>query len=428
MLSSENNKESKFEKVITLISRIILELTLILICAYFLAPYVNNNIILSKKVSVQDSNTTNSTENINNIASNLKKLRSEIDELYLGEIDERKIFDEALKGYVKGVGDKYTSYYTKDEWKELNETIKGEFYGVGIYMELDSDESKNINIVSVVKQSPAQEAGILSGDILIKVNDEEVNEENFSGVTDKIRGQKGTKVKLTILRENEEKEFLVERREIKVEVVTSRIIDNNIGYIKIDSFTENAYTEFEKHLKDLKAKGMKKLILDVRNNTGGELTSTHHILENLLPEESVMYITKNKKGKEEVVKNKKGVNDTYPIVVLVNEYSASASEVLTGALADKKNATVVGTKTYGKGVIQQVQELSNGGALKVTIEEYLRPTRVKINEVGITPHVEVKLDKKDYTEKLKNAKTREEKDNIIDNQLEMAINTIKERQ
>lgn len=409
------NNETKFEKVVKEIVKYIVIIIVIFALAEVLATLKYKN--LKGKIAVESLKGSSKEETIKNISSNMKSLRSVIDKMYIGDIDENKLREEALKGYIKGIGDKYTEYFTKEEWGKLNEVVSGEFYGIGVYLELSKDE-KNIVITSVMKDSPAEKAGLKSGDILAKVNEKDIDSEDFENITKYIKGEKGTKVKVTVYREKEKIEKEIERQEIKVNSTKHKMLENSIGYIHISTFTEHTDKDFEASYKELENQGMKKLIIDVRFNTGGELEATKKVLEQLLKKDSQIIITKDKEGKEEVIKTKKGTNKNIEIVVLGNNYSASASEILISALVDNKVAKFVGEKTYGKGVIQTIVPLSDGGALKVTTEEYLRQNKEKINKVGITPEFEVKLDLKGME--------KENPDDKKDNQLQKAIDILNE--
>lgn len=409
------NNETKFEKLVKEIVKYVVIIIIIFALAEILATLKYKN--LKGKIEVESLKGSSKEETIKNISSNMKSLRSVIDKMYIGDIDENKLREEALKGYIKGIGDKYTEYFTKEEWGKLNEVVSGEFYGIGVYLELSKDE-KNIVITSVMKDSPAEKAGLKSGDILAKVNEKDIDSEDFENVTKYIKGEKGTKVKVTVYREKEKIEKEIERQEIKVNSTKHKMLENNIGYIHISTFTEHTDKDFEASYKELENQGMKKLIIDVRFNTGGELEATKKVLEQLLKKDSQIIITRDKEGKEEVIKTKKGTNKNIDIVVLGNNYSASASEILISALVDNKVAKFVGEKTYGKGVIQTIVPLSDGGALKVTTEEYLRQNKEKINKIGITPEFEVKLDLKGME--------KENPDDKKDNQLQKAIDILNE--
>ncbi len=354
-----------------------------------------------------------SEEGYDNLLMNLKQIRQRIDEDFIGEIDEKEMIQHAIKGYVNGLKDDYSEYYTPEEWEEYKESLEGEFYGIGVYMTTDSD--KNTIIVSAIKNTPAEAAGLKEGDIIYKVDDEEVLGLDVNLISKKIKGPEGTKVKLTVVRDGKELEKEITRKKITVINVESKMLEDKIGYIKIESFDSHVSNEFINELTDLKEKGMKKLILDLRNNTGGDVKETIKILDLFLPKKSVLFYTKDSKENE---KAEYAFSDTeldVPIIVLGNKYTASASEIIIAALVDHEKAKFVGITTYGKGVIQTVYETSNGAALKITTMEYFRPSKEKLHEIGIKPDVEVKLDEN----------KKDKKGEIIDLQLNKAIELIK---
>ena len=331
----------------------------------------------------------NSDENITAISKTLKSFRSMIDRNYIGEIDESKMLDETIKGYINGLDDEYSEYFTKEEWNEFEASALGNYVGIGIYM--SQDKSGNIVVVSPIKETPAEEAGIQTEDIIVEVNGESVVGETTDVVASKIKGEPGTKVKLKLLRDSEYIDLEIERKEIKVYHVESKMLENNIGYIELITFDEGCAEEIKNAYLDLKNQGAKKIILDLRYNTGGLVDESLEIADMIIPKDKTLLITVDSKNNKEISKSKQDVLIDCDIVVLVNEYSASASEILTGALKDNGEATIVGTKTYGKGVIQNVYMLQDGSALKLTVNEYFTPNETKINKIGIDPDYEVEL-------------------------------------
>ena len=300
------------------------------------------------------------------------------------------MIDYAIKGYIAGLEDPYTEYLTKEEMKEFTEDTQGEYVGVGIYT--TNDTSKNaIVVLRTIGNSPANKAGLLTGDIITKVNDVEYKGEQLSEAVKQMKGEVGTSVKITILRNNEEMEFNIVRENIKISHVSSSVLENNIGYIKISSFEGGCSKEFQEQYEDLASKNISSLIIDLRYNGGGIVTEALQIADLMVPKNEILLITKDKKEEEEITKSKKDVTINVPIVVLINEYSASASEILAGILKEDINAKLIGVKTYGKGVIQTVYPLSDGSGLKITTNEYYTPKHNKINKIGIEPTQEIKL-------------------------------------
>lgn len=343
-----------------------------------------NNAVLDLKASTTD--TTNKTQAI---AKSLENFRSVIDEYYKGDIDEEKLLDSTIKGYVDGLGDKYTTYMPKEEWDEFQESALGNFVGIGIYMTENSDEL--IEVVSPMEDSPAKKAGIIAGDIIVEVNGESVIGQSTDIVSSKIKGEEGTNVSIKIKRNDEYLTFDLVRENIKIYHVYSEILDNNVGYISLITFDTGCADEFYKKLTELKDKGITKLVIDLRNNTGGIVNESLNIAEMFINKGNKLLITEDNKNNKVTTYAKSDAIVDMDVVVLCNKYTASASEILIGALRDNNIAKTVGTQTYGKGVIQQIFKLKDGGALKITTEEYYTPNETKINKVGITPDVEVEL-------------------------------------
>lgn len=329
------------------------------------------------------------TQNIEAIAETLKSFRTVIDEYYIGEIDEQKMLDETIKGYVNGLDDEYSEYMTAEEWQEFQADALGNYVGIGIYMSVD--KNGNVVVVSPIKDTPAEKAGLKTGDIIVYVNDESMIGIDSEVVSSKIKGEEGTKVKITVLRGEEYIDFDIERKAIKVYHVESEMLENNIGYISLLTFDEGCAEEFKNAYLDLESKGAKKIIIDLRNNTGGLVNECLEIADMILPKGDIELITLDAKGNKDINKSSKDPIIEGEIVVLVNEYSASASEILVAALKENNKAEVVGKTTYGKGVIQSVLSLNDGSVLKLTVSEYFTPTEQKINKVGITPDYEVDL-------------------------------------
>lgn len=322
----------------------------------------------------------------------LSKIRTILEERYIGKINDEKMLEGAIKGYVAGMGDEYAEYYTPEEMNNTLDEANGNYVGIGIYM-LVNKATGQIIVSEPMEGSPAEQAGIKSGDIITKVENEEVTPENVSDMSNKIKGEEGTKVKLEIKREDETLTLEVERKRIVVSHINAKIIEDNIGYIQITDFDGGTASEFKTKYDELKVKGIKSLIIDIRNNGGGIVDEAIEILDMLCKKDDILLITVDKKEKEDITKSKREQQIDVPVVVLVNKNSASASEILAGALQDNGRAELVGEQTYGKGVIQTLIKLSDGSGLKMTTEEYCTPNHNKINKVGITPDYEVDLPK-----------------------------------
>ena len=299
------------------------------------------------------------------------------------KVDDTKIVDGAIKGMFYGLDDPYSQYYTQEEFKKLKEQTSGSFVGIGVYINPISDD-EYITIKSPVKGSPAEKAGILSGDKILKVDGKVVTSENSDEAISMIKGKEGTTVELTIKRNDKVFDVNVKREKIVTDTVEYKTLEDSIGYIKISSFAENTYDEFKLALDGLK--DIKGLIIDVRDNPGGLLNVCKDIVDDLIGEGTIVY-TKNNKGETEYLKSDKDKIDV-PIVVLTNESSASASEILTGAIIDNNAGISVGTTTFGKGLVQTVRELKDGTGYKLTTAQYYTPSGNYINEKGIKPTIE----------------------------------------
>lgn len=330
--------------------------------------------------------------------------------LYEDEIDEDALIDGIYSGYASALGDPYTEYYGEEQTKALYETTSGEFSGIGAVMSksLDSDE---ITIVNVYKDSPAAKAGLMDGDILTEVDGESVSGQELDTIVSKVKGDEGTEVVLTVLRDGEELELTAVRDIIEVQTVSYEMKDNQIGYISVSEFDDVTYEQFKEALDALESQGMQGLVIDLRSNPGGVLSTVTDMLKLLLPEGTIVS-TKDKYGNVEEV-TCDGENEfTKPLAVLVNQYSASAAEIFSAAVQDYGIGEIVGVTTYGKGVVQQIIPMDDGTSMKVTIAEYYTPSGKSINGEGVTPDVEVEYE---Y-----NAENPE-----ADNQLDKALEVIR---
>lgn len=307
-----------------------------------------------------------------------------IDEKYIGEVDEEELIEGALKGMVEAVGDDYTEYYTKEELEDFTASTIGSFVGIGIYMQADY-ENDVIIVQSPMEDSPAEKAGLQAGDQILKVDGVEYKAEDLSEIATKIKGEEGTEVTLTIKREEETFDVTITRASVHVNYVTSELLEDNIGYIYIQTFDDGCSDDFLNAYNELVNQGAKSLIIDLRYNGGGIVDEALSIADLICDKDDTLLITKDKNENKEITKDKADAVITMPIVLLTNGSSASASEILAAALKDNDKAEIVGEKTYGKGVIQELVYLSNGGAVKITTSEYYTPNEEKINNIGIEP-------------------------------------------
>lgn len=319
-------------------------------------------------------------------------LQNIIDRYFLFDEDMTKVEDGIYAGMMNGLGDPYTVYYTKEEYKALNEDTEGKYSGIGAVVS-QNPNTKIITIVKIFDNSPANDAGLQVGDIIYKIDGEEVAGMDMDIlVKTKIRGEEGTSFKMTVLRGDDRKEVELDltRRSIEVETVSGKMLDNNIGYIAVSQFDAVTSEQFKSNIESLQSQGMTKLIVDLRGNPGGLLDQVVDMLDYILPEGLVLY-TEDKYGEREEYYSDGSHELKIPMVVLVNENSASASEVFTATFRDFEWGKVVGKTTFGKGIVQNVLPLGDGTAVKITTQHYYPPSGYDLHKVGIKPDLEVDL-------------------------------------
>jgi len=398
----ENRKQNGYRIVMLMIITILVTILLTTVVIY----NVGFKSVTTKNIYSTDSE----------ISVTLANFKTIIDKYYLGEVDDEKLLESAIKGYINGLEDPYSEYFNKEEMQDFKEETFGKYTGIGIYMVKDIERNA-IRILTPIKDTPAYEANILPGDIITKVDGESYTADTMNEASNKIKGEAGTKVVLEILREEEILTIEVERKDIKLNHVESKKLSNNIGYLKVSTFDSGCSEEFEEKFEELKKSNIQSLIIDIRNNGGGIVDEALNIAELITNKDETLLITVDKNNKEEITKSKKDRKIDMEIVLLINENSASASEILAGILKDHNKAKLVGVKSYGKGVIQELLNLSDGSGLKITTNEYYTPNRNKINEIGIEPDEIIKLPEE--LEKL--LEIEESKDN----QLQKAIEILK---
>lgn len=311
-----------------------------------------------------------------------------IDENYYGSYDEEEIVDQALKGMVNALDDKYSAYMTPDEYEQNLIDAKGSITGIGITV--NKDDNNEIKIVEISEQSPAGKAGLKVNDIITAVDGKYVNEMEYTDAVNLVRGEAGTKVSITVKRGNKEISYNMIREEITTETVTSRMLENNIAYIRITGFKENTSYQFNIELKKCLENNASSIIFDLRNNGGGLVSACSDCLDPLLPEGDIA-IAEFKDGSTEVICKSDEIELNLPMAVLVNEYSASAAELFAAALRDFGKAVLVGQNTFGKGIMQNTYNLDNGGGLKLTVAKYRTVKSDCYHGVGLKPDYEVAL-------------------------------------
>ncbi len=318
---------------------------------------------------------------LDNKFGKLIELEDYISERYYIPIDEAQLMEGIYKGLFWGIGDPYSSYLTKEEYEEMMISTTGEYQGIGVT--IAPDDQGMITVISPIDGSPAEQEGILAGDKIISVGGENYSGDTIDQAVAAMRGNPGTKVNLTILRGTEELNFQIIRANIVMQSVRSEVMDGNIGYIRISSFEEKTADDFKEQLRDLEVKGVSGLVLDLRDNGGGLVDVSVKVADLLLDQGTVTY-TEDRQGNKQYYESEAGAT-SLPYVVLVNGGTASASEIITAAIKDHKGGAVVGTITYGKGIIQSVEQLPDGDAVKLTIMQYFSPDGNIIHKVGITP-------------------------------------------
>lgn len=336
-------------------------------------------------------------------------IQDTINQYYLNDVDREQLENGIYSGLVDSLEDPYSVYYSEEELKELQMSTEGIYYGIGAYISKAVTDGY-CTISGVIENTPAEEAGLRAGDIIYEVGGVSTQGMETTEVVALIKGEEGTQVVLTVIREGENDylEIPVERRKIESPTVSSEMLDEDIAYIQITEFDDVTEDQFAEALAECKGKGMKGLILDLRSNPGGNLSTVCEIARMLLPEGMIVY-TEDKYGNRDEYTCDGTRQLQVPAVVLVNGYSASASEILAGAMKDYKIATIMGTTTFGKGIVQRVIALSDGSAVKLTVSKYYTPNGNNIHEKGIEPDIEVDFDAEAYY------------DEGIDNQLQEAV-------
>ncbi len=352
------------------------------------------------------------------ILDKVHTLESYISTYFLDDIDNEKMADAVYKGVVNGLGDKYAAYYPEKEYKQIQEKNQGSYCGIGVYIAMD-DETGLVKVLKPFRDSPFVKAGGKEGDLIYKVDGKDMTGKEISEVQSFVKGEKGSKVEMTLIREKKQVNITVIRDEIKEETVAYRMLPGEIGYVQVAGFDGVTVEQFGNAVDDLEKQGQKAMIIDLRNNGGGLLDSAVKMLDKLLPKGLVVY-SQEKTGKKYEFFAQEDDEFTKPLVILVNENSASASEVFAGAMQDKGTGVLMGTQTFGKGIVQTIFELEDKSALKLTTAKYYTPLGRNIHGKGLTPDVKVELSEK--LETLSDGKTE------VDSQLKKAWEYLKKQE
>lgn len=382
------------------------EMVIIMIIAILFGFLIGNVVSFTKK------ETTNSS-----VPSELKEFVDTYNDIvnnYYDKVNKEELIDAGIKGMINYLDDPYATYFDGTSSTNFNQTLEGNYEGVGIEVTLDNSKVK---ITKVFADTPAKKAGIKVGDYITKVNGESVEGKSLSDVVSLIKTAKNKEVEITITRDNQEKTMKVTRTTVDMPYTSSKVYEENgkkIGYLKIEMFSNNITKQVKKELESLKKKNIDKLVIDVRDNPGGYLTQVTEILSLFMTKKDVIYQLQTKNNKEKVYSTSSKAIYSYPVVVLINENSASASEILASAFKETYNAEIVGVNSYGKGTVQKTGDLNNGDTIKYTVQKWLTPKGNWINEKGVTPTKEVKLELKE------NEILTEDNDNQLKAAIELA--------
>lgn len=340
-------------------------------------------------VYIQSDAVTDSDGIGSEVEGKLNAIDSVLESFYFGDVDDETAKDNIYKAYLSSYGDKYTMYYTADEYKALKESTNGKFYGIGAVCQLSGEGG--VLLVDVYDNGAGYQAGLRSGDRVVNVDGRDITDMELSSAVALIKGDKGTSVTLEVIRGTERLTFSAVRDAVEAKTVSYTLLDNNIGYLSISQFEEVTTKQFKAAVEDLQSQGMKGLVIDIRNNPGGLLDTVVGMLKYMLPDGLIVY-TEDKQGNRKEYKGQDNDEFNLPLAVIVNGYSASASEIFAGAIQDYGKGTIIGTQTYGKGIVQTVKPLTDGSAIKFTIAKYFTPKGQDIHGKGVTPDMVVEYD------------------------------------
>lgn len=340
-------------------------------------------------VYIQSDAVTDSDGIGSEVEGKLNAIDSVLESFYFGDVDDETAKDNIYKAYLSSYGDKYTMYYTADEYKALKESTNGKFYGIGAVCQLSGEGG--VLLVDVYDNGAGYQAGLRSGDRVVNVDGRDITGMELSSAVALIKGDKGTSVTLEVIRGTERLTFSAVRDAVEAKTVSYTLLDNNIGYLSISQFEEVTTKQFKAAVEDLQSQGMKGLVIDIRNNPGGLLDTVVGMLKYMLPDGLIVY-TEDKQGNRKEYKGQDNDEFNLPLAVLVNGNSASASEIFAGAIQDYGKGTIIGTQTYGKGIVQTVKPLTDGSAIKFTIAKYFTPKGQDIHGKGVTPDMVVEYD------------------------------------
>lgn len=400
--TNENSNRGVRKKVRYVVIVAVLLLLTNLVSLYagsFIALPIGQKVMVSKEESERlkaVNNMIETNEELSKVVSNyngvlnfrkLFEVKEALNRYYFGDINEDTLVEGAVKGMTAALNDPYTVFMNKKEYEDFNSQTEGSYVGLGLQVGVKEDR---ITVIAPFENSPAKKAGIITGDVIEKVNGKDVTGKELELAVSMMKGKEGEDVTVTISRQGRSSfDLTMKRAKIELVTVTGEMLDKNIGYIQLTMFDENTGKNFDKKLKELKDKGMKGLVLDLRSNPGGLLDTCVDVTSNFVEKDKTIVSTKDKQGNEKAYKSKGGMAIGMPLVILTNEGTASASEILSGAVKDYKAGTLIGTTTFGKGVVQTMLPYKDGTALKVTISKYFTPNGEDIHKKGVKPDIEV---------------------------------------
>lgn len=388
----ENNNKSDKGYLKGLITGLLFAVILVVVFAVAWVLKLNKYVLNYYGLSLSEVKSKQVKLNSDDFDTKMNKLASYIETFYLDDVSEEDMAEGAFKGVVAALGDPYSEYYTEEEYESLMESTSGEYNGIGVSIS-QKEENGEITIATVFDDTPAKEAGIQEGDVIVAVDGNDMTGKSSQDVVSMIKGKTDGTVTITVMRNGEKLDIQVEIRKVERPTVANHMMDGNIGYIKLSEFDGVSTSQFSEALNELKDQGMEKLVIDIRDNPGGRLDVVCDLLDLFVDKDKLIVYTKDKNGnkQEEYTRYDASVKDI-PISIIVNGNSASAAEVFTGVMQDYGLAKIVGTQTFGKGIVQKILDMGDGSAVKLTVSKYYLPNDENIHGQGITPDYVIDAD------------------------------------
>lgn len=388
----ENNNKSDKGYLKGLITGLLFAVVLVVVFAVAWVLKLNKYVLNYYGLSLSEVKSKQVKLNSDDFDTKMNKLASYIETFYLDDVSEEDMAEGAFKGVVAALGDPYSEYYTEEEYESLMESTSGEYNGIGVSIS-QKEENGEITIATVFDDTPAKEAGIQEGDVIVAVDGNDMTGKSSQDVVSMIKGKTDGTVTITVMRNGEKLDIQVEIRKVERPTVANHMMDGNIGYIKLGEFDGVSTSQFSEALNELKDQGMEKLVIDIRDNPGGRLDVVCDLLDLFVDKDKLLVYTKDKNGnkQEEYTRYDASVKDI-PISIIVNGNSASAAEVFTGVMQDYGLAKIVGTQTFGKGIVQKILDMGDGSAVKLTVSKYYLPNDENIHGQGITPDYVIDAD------------------------------------